>query len=137
MSLYQNYFGVTIVKCLVTRKTNVEDMLYAATAVDHLACVTHQPNVSTAQVITLQTPNNAHNGRKRRKKMLKIKCENNISFPDARKQYKQFYKGQPYASAVKPSTCNKYTKTDDTSTKRDDNITEYTKEMQDKAKGTK
>ena len=69
--------------------------------------------------------------------MLKIKCENNIAFPDARKQYKQFYTGQPYASAVKPSTCTKYTQTDDKSTKSDDNITEYTKEMQDKAKGTK
>ena len=35
--------------------------------VDHLACLTNQPNVSTAQVIILQTQNNAHNGRKRRK----------------------------------------------------------------------
>ena len=47
-------------------------MLYAATAVnlnivDHLACVTNRPNVSIAQVITLQTQNNAHHGRKRRK----------------------------------------------------------------------
>ena len=62
MSIYQNHFGVTIVKCLVTTKTNMVDMPYAATAVDHLACVTNQPIVSTAQVITLQTPNNVHNG---------------------------------------------------------------------------
>ena len=53
-------------------KKNVVDTLYAATAVslnnvDHLACVTNQPNVSTAQVITLQTQSNAHDGRKRRK----------------------------------------------------------------------
>ena len=34
---------------------------------DHLACVTNHPNVSTAQVITLQTQSNAHSGRKRRK----------------------------------------------------------------------
>ena len=44
----------------------------AATAVTlnivhHLACVTNQPNVSTAQGIILQTQSNAHNGRKRRK----------------------------------------------------------------------
>ena len=53
-------------------ETNVVDTLYAATAVSlnivhHLACVTNQPNVSTARVITLQTQSNAHNGRKRRK----------------------------------------------------------------------
>ena len=53
------------------RKKNVVDTLYAATAVslnivDHPACVTDQPNVSTAEVITLQTQSNAHNGRKRR-----------------------------------------------------------------------
>ena len=35
--------------------------------VDNLAYVTNQPNVSTAQVITLQTQSNAHNRRKRRK----------------------------------------------------------------------
>ena len=69
---HQTHLDVTIVKCLVTTKINVVDTLYAATAVslnivDHLACVTNQPNVSTAQVITLQTLSNAHNGRKRRK----------------------------------------------------------------------
>ena len=72
MSIYQTLFDVTIVKCLVTTKINVVDTLYAATAVspdivDHLACVSNQPNVSTAQVIILQTQSNAHNGRKRRK----------------------------------------------------------------------
>ena len=56
----------------VTTKINVVDTLYAATAVslnivDHLACVTNQPYVSTAQVITLQTQSNAHDGKKRRK----------------------------------------------------------------------
>ena len=44
---------------------------------------------------------------------------------DAREQYKQFYTGQTYASAVKPGTCNKSTQTDDKSTQTDDNITEY------------
>ena len=72
MSIYQTLFDVTIVKCLVTTKINMVDTLYAATAVspnilDHLACVTNQPNASTAQVIILQTHNYAHNGRKRRK----------------------------------------------------------------------
>ena len=66
------HFGATIVKCLVTTKINVVDTLYAATVVSlnivhHLACVTNQPNVSTAQGIILQTQSNVHNGRKRRK----------------------------------------------------------------------
>ena len=72
MSIYQTHFDANIVKCLVTTKINVADTLHAATSVslnseDHLACATNQPNVSTAQVITLQTQSNAHNGRKRRK----------------------------------------------------------------------
>ena len=41
------------------------------------------------------------------KKILKIKCEQNISFPEARKQYGQFYE------AVAPSTCNKSTQTEE------------------------
>ena len=69
MSIYQTHFDATFVKCLVTTKINVVDSLHAATAVslnivDHMACVTNHPNVSTAQVITLQTQSNAHNGRK-------------------------------------------------------------------------
>ena len=72
MSIYQTHFGATIGKCLVTTKINVVDTLYAATAVsqnivDHLACVTNQPNLSAAQVIILQTQNNVHNGGKSRK----------------------------------------------------------------------
>ena len=72
MSIYQTLFDVTIVKCLVTTKINVVDTLCAATVVSpnivhHLECVTNQPNVSTAGVITMQTQSNAHNGRKRRK----------------------------------------------------------------------
>ena len=42
-------------------------------------------------------------------KILKIKCEQNISFPEARKQYEQFYNTRTYASAVKHSTCSKFT----------------------------
>ena len=134
MSIYQTHFDVTVVKCLVTTKINVVDTLYAATAVslnivDHLACVANQSNVSTAQVITLQTQSNAHNGRKRRK-FLKIKCENNLSFPEAPKQYEQFYTGQTYASAVKPGTCNKSTQTDNKSTQTDDSFTEYLKQQE-------
>ena len=72
MSIYQTHFGADIFKCLVTTKINVVDTLHAATAVslnivDHMACVTNQPNVSTAQVIILQTQSIAHNGRKKRK----------------------------------------------------------------------
>ena len=120
-------------------------MLFAATAmslniVDHLACVTNQPNVSTAQVITLQTQKQCPQWEKE-KKILKIKFENNISFPDARKQYKQFYTGQTFKSAVKPGTCNKTTQTGDKNTKTEESITEYKKKTktqenpQDKKQG--
>ena len=63
------------------------------------------------------------------KKILKIKCEQNISFPEARKQYEQFYQARTYASAVKPGTCNKSTETDNKSTQTDDSFTEYLKQQ--------
>ena len=59
------------------------------------------------------------------KKVLNIKCEQNITFPKARKQFDQFIAVQPYANADKPSTCNKQTQTEDKGTQTDDNITEY------------
>ena len=61
------------------------------------------------------------------KKILKIKYEQNISFPEARKQYEQFYQARTYASAVKPGTCNKTTQTENKSTQTDETITEYNK----------
>ena len=65
---------------------------------------------------------------KKEKKILKIKCEQNISFPEARKQYVQFYQARAYASAVKPGgTCNKSTETDNKSTQTDDSFSEYLK----------
>ena len=60
------------------------------------------------------------------RKILKIKCENNFSFPEACNQFEQFYKARTYASDVKPGTCNKSTQTEDKSTQTDDSITEYT-----------
>ena len=71
------------------------------------------------------------------KKILKIKCENNLSFPDARKQYEQFYTGQTYASAVKPGTCNKSTQTENKTTQTDDSFDEYLKQTTEKTQGTK
>ena len=56
------------------------------------------------------------------KKILKIKCEQNISFPDARKQYDQFYDIR--------CTCNKSTQTDNKSTQTDDSFTEYLKKQE-------
>ena len=127
MSTYRIHFDVTIVKCSVTTKTSVVDTLYAAFVLNlniaHLASVINLPNVSTAQVTTLQTLKNAHSGKKR--KILKIKCEQNISFPEARKEYEQFNGAKTYASAVKPGTCNKSTQTDNKSTQTDDSFTEY------------
>ena len=43
------------------------------------------------------------------KKILKIKYENNLSFPDARKQYKQFYTGQTYANQALATNLHKLT----------------------------
>ena len=63
------------------------------------------------------------------KKILKIKCEQNISFPEARKQYEQFFQARTYASAVKPGTCNKSTETDTKSTQIDDSFREYLKKQ--------
>ena len=63
------------------------------------------------------------------KKILKIKCEQNISFPEARKQYEHFYQARTNASAVKPGTCNKSTETDNKSTQTDDSFTEYLKQQ--------
>ena len=56
------------------------------------------------------------------RKILKIKCENNLSFPESRKQFEQFYQARTYASAVKPGTCNKSTETGDS-------FTEYLKQQ--------
>ena len=60
------------------------------------------------------------------KKILKIKCEQNITFPEARKQLEQFNAVQTYASAVKPS---KQTQTEDKDTQTDDSFTEYLKQQ--------
>ena len=64
------------------------------------------------------------------KKILKIKFENNLSFPEVHKQYEQFYTGQTYASAVKSGTCNKSKQTDNKSTQTDGSFTEYLKQQE-------
>ena len=124
------HLDVINVKCLATMKISVADKQYASTAVclniANLVSVKDLPRAPTAQVIILLTQKIARNGRKR--KILKIKCENNLSFPEAHKQFEQFYQARTYASAVKPGTCNKSTQTDDKSTQIDDSITENTKE---------
>ena len=63
------------------------------------------------------------------KKILKIKCEQNISFLEAQKQCKLFYQARTDASAVKPGICNKSTETDNKSTQTDDSFTEYLKQQ--------
>ena len=67
--------------------------------------------------------------------VLKIKCEQNISFPEARKQYEQFYDTRSYASAVKP--CNKSTQTENKTTQTDDSFDEYLKKKQEKSPSEK
>ena len=63
------------------------------------------------------------------RKILKIKCENNLSFPEARKQFEQFYQARTNACAVKPGTCNKSTVNDNKTTQTDDSFTEYLKQQ--------
>ena len=68
---------------------------------------------------------------------MKIKCEQNISFPEARKQFEQFNGAKTYASVVKPGTCNKSTQTDNKSTQTDDSFTEYLQQQTNKQTKTK
>ena len=70
------------------------------------------------------------------RQILKIKCEQNISFPEARKHYEQFNGPKTYASAVKPGTCNKSTQTENKSTQIDDSFDEYLKQRTEKTQGT-
>ena len=69
-------------------------MLYAATAVnlnidDQLACVKNSQCVNCSG----DYPANTKFQWEEEEQILKIKCENNTSFPDAPKQYEQFYTG--------------------------------------------
>ena len=135
------HLDVTVVKCLVTTKINVVDTLYAATAVslnivDHLACVTNQPNVPTALVITLQTRSNAHNGRKRRK-FSKSNVKTTYHFLMLVNNTSNFTQVKLMQVLFKPGTCNKSTQTDNKSTQTDDSFTEYLKQTTKKTQGTK
>ena len=106
------------------------DKLYVSTEVClnifHLVSAKDLLNVQTIQATTLPTLSNVQH--RREKKILKIKYEQNISFPEARKQFEQFYAVQTYASAVKPNTCNKSTQTKHKQTQTDHSITNYKKE---------
>ena len=90
---------------------DVVDTLYAATAVSPEHCRPSSMCDKPAKCVNYSGDHHANSKLcpqwEKEKKILKIKCENNLSFPEARKQYKQFYTGQTYASAVKQGTCNK------------------------------
>ena len=58
-------------------------------------------------------------------------------FPEARKQYEQFYDTRSYASAVKPGTCNKSTQTEKKNTQTDDSFDEYLKKKKKKSPSEK
>ena len=103
-----------------------------------VCCNCAQPeHCASGQVTTLQTQCPQC---EIEKQILKIKCEQNISFPEPRKQYEQLNGAKNYASAVKPCTCNKSIQTDNKSTQTDDSFTEYlkqqtTEKMQDGTQG--
>ena len=140
MSIYQTHFRVTIVKCLVTTKLNVVHAVCCNCGVpEH--CGPSGVCDKPAKCVNGSGDHPANSKQcpqwEKEKKIIKIKCENNLSFPEARKQYKQFYTCQTNASAVKPGTCNKSTQTDNKSTLTDDSFTEYLKQQTtEKTQGT-
>ena len=97
---------------LAITKTSVADMLYASTAV----CLSIAQYQRYAKCVNSSGGHPVNSKQctawTKEKKILKIKCEQDILFPEARKQYEQFYT-RIYASAVKPSTCNKSTQTEE------------------------
>ena len=101
--IFHIHLDVINVKCLATTKISVSDKRYASTAVclnlANLVSVKDLPSVSTALV---KHPANSKGCPQWEKemKMLKIRCENKLSFPEARKQYEQFYEARTYAGAV-------------------------------------
>ena len=128
--IYQIHVVVINVKCLATTKTSVADRLYASTAV----CLSIGQCQRPAKCVNCSGEHPANSKQcpawEKEKKILKIKCEQNISFPKAQKQYEQFYGTRSYANAVKPGTCNKSTQTDRKSTQTDDSFTEYLKKQE-------
>ena len=121
------------VKCLATMKISVAGRLYVSTVVclniAHLASVKDRP----AKCVNCSGDHPANSKEcphwEKEKKIINIKFEQNISFPEARKQNEHFYQARTYASAVKPVTCNKSTETDNKSTQMDDSFTEYLKQQ--------
>ena len=106
------------------------DRLYASTAV----CLSIAQCQIPAKCVNCSGEHPANSKQclawEKEKKILKIKCEQNISFPEARKQYEQFYDTLSYASAVKPGICNKSTQTGNKSTQIDDSFTKYSKQQE-------
>ena len=126
------HLGVINVKFLATMNTSVADKLYAPTVV----CLKHFPSGQCQRPARCANCLGDHPANlkqcptwEKEKKILKIKCEKNITFPEARKQFEQFNAVQTYASAVKPSTCNKQTQTEYKDTQTDDSFTKYLKQQ--------
>ena len=106
------------------------DRLYASTAV----CLSIGQCQRPAKCVNCSGEHPANSQQcpawEKEKKILKIKCEQNISFPEARKQYEQFYDTRSYASALKLGTCNKSTQTENKTTQTDDSFDEYLKKQE-------
>ena len=127
----QIHLDVINVKCLATTKISVADKRYASTAV--CLNIAHLASVRPAKCANCSGDHSANSKDcpqwEKERKILKIKCENNLSFPEACKQFEQFYQARTYAGAVKPGTCNKSTETDNKTTQTDDSFTEYLKQQ--------
>ena len=141
MSIYQTNFDVTIVNCLVTTKKKCDRHPVCCNCSKPEHCGPSGVCDRPAKCVHCRGDHPANSKQcpqlEKEENFLKIKCENNLSFPEARKEYEQFYTGQTYASAIKPGTCNKSTQTDNKSTQTDDSFTEYSKQQAtEKTQGT-
>ena len=138
MYIYQTH--VTIVKCLVTTKIQCGRHPVCCNCGEPEHCGPSGVCDKPAKCVNCSGDHPANTKQctqwEKDKKILKIKCENNLSFLEARKQYEQFYTGQTYANAVKPGTFNKSIQTDNKSTQTDNSFTEYLKQQATETQGT-
>ena len=141
MYIYQTHFDVTIVKVFGHHKNRCGRHPVCCNCGEPEHCGPSGVCDKPAKCVNCSGDHPANTKQcsqwEKEEKILKIKCEKNLSYPEARKQYEQFYTGQTYASAVKPGSFNKSTQTDIKSTQTDDSFTEFLKQQaSEKSRGT-
>ena len=128
------HFVVTDVKCLVTTTTSVGRQALCVNCCEPEHCPSGSRQ-GPAKCVNCSgdSPSSLKLFRswEKEKKIVKIKVEQNITFPEA--QYELFYEAKSYASAERPSTCNKATQTEDKSNQMDENIRNKTIQTETKS----